>query len=905
MKTSKKPLLTSAMSLLICFSMLIGVTFAWFTDSAASGVNKIVAGNLDIEVEYNVRNSDGTLGADWQPLQDSQSLFSGSLWEPGHTEYAVIRIKNAGTLALKYQVKVDVVAETGSINVEGRQFKLSDYLKYGVKFGTAEPSFNRADAVDLANTALGAYASDARNLEANTGYDYMVLAITMPTSVGNAANYDKAYNAPSIDLGITVLATQKASESDSFGSDYDQNAQYPLPTFTSTSNASFPVQNDATLALGAAQVEVSLNANTSTGNTVNVGSVIVPAGKVADASLPVSVEVKPAGQGNFSAAAEGKDAKYYDISVSNLNDTNGKVKVTLQLDPGLTDVVIKHYVNSTVTVVPCTYNPVTGKVTFETESFSPLAIEYKCEKVAKIGNVYYSSLADAIAAVPNDGVEPTVITVLRDVKDAVGMAVSGGKNFIVDFAGHTYELNKPGAGSSGTETNGFQFLKGSTIVLKNGTITISEDNLVPVYNAQNKAVNIMRIIQNYSALTLLDMTIDGTNQYGGAGYVMSFNNDPVFILGKTNIIAAEGEVAFDADGNWGSYNRSRVTIDTTGTIVGNLELGSGYLDIKNANVKGGVVFCTSCGAAETEGQTDRLSITGGTFTVDPGHYVGPDYAVEADGNGYRVVEGILVSSAEEMTQALNNGVSIIRLNSVAGLKAMADEVNNNHNQFRGKTIKLDADIDLAGVAWEPVGNLVSYPGVTFAGTFDGQGHTISNMNVADSTVNHAAAGFFGSAAGATIQNVIFRNATVTSTHYAGVVVAYEGANSALTHITNVVVDGAAIVSSAEEINGEWDNGDKAGGIAGYATSLVIEHCTVKNASIKGYRDLGGIVGCADGTYHSAVNGCTVDNVTITVDKTHNYKNYTSCSEHNVGNFIGRNLNHTADTDNNGSVEVIY
>lgn len=434
-KATKRALFSSIISLIICFSMLVGTTFAWFTDSVSSGVNKIVAGNLDITAEYNVLDVNGNLTGTWRDLKDANSLFNGSLWEPGHTKYAVIRIKNAGTLDLKYQVKVDVVSEIGSINVNGQQFKLSDYLYYGVQYSTAEPSIDRTGAVALATAPLGAYSSDSRDLEANTGYDYMTLAITMPTNVGNEANYDKAYNAPSIDLGITVLATQKTSESDSFGPDYDQNAQYPLPTFTSTSNASFPVQNEALLAPSATQVEVTLNANTSTGHTVAVGSVTVPAGRVADVDLPVSVEVKPAEQGNFIAAAEGKDAKYYDISVSNLKaDTStGNVTVSLQLDPGLTDVVIKHNDQGTITDVHCTYNPVTGMVTFETASFSPFAIEYKCEKVAKIGEVYYSSLADAIAAA-NDS---ATIVLLKDTTVSGQIEFPAGKTMTVDLNGKT------------------------------------------------------------------------------------------------------------------------------------------------------------------------------------------------------------------------------------------------------------------------------------------------------------------------------------------------------------------------------------------------------------------------------------------------------------------------------------
>ena len=229
--------------------------------------------------------------------------------------------------------------------------------------------------------------------------------------------------------------------------------------------------------------------------------------------------------------------------------------------------------------------------------------------VAQIGSTKYASLKDAIDGAKNGD----VITLIKDVEHAPGIAVSNYVDFTVDFAGHTYTLDTPGAGSSGTETNGFQLLKGEgnhTITFKNGTINISENN-----------TSIKRIIQCYAKLNLVDMTIDGTNQYGEASYVMSFNHGEVNITGNTSVIAEKGKVAFDVDGNWGGYNRCPVTINTTGTIIGNIEVGRGYLKVLNANVEGGIVLCTSCGESETTNQADRISIKGGTFSSDPSAYV--------------------------------------------------------------------------------------------------------------------------------------------------------------------------------------------------------------------------------------------------------------------------------------------
>ena len=88
-KSTKRALLGSVMAMVLCLAMLIGATFAWFTDTASTGVNKIQAGNLDITVEYakEKMNDDGTLAGeltDWTPIDNATNVFDpNALWEPG------------------------------------------------------------------------------------------------------------------------------------------------------------------------------------------------------------------------------------------------------------------------------------------------------------------------------------------------------------------------------------------------------------------------------------------------------------------------------------------------------------------------------------------------------------------------------------------------------------------------------------------------------------------------------------------------------------------------------------------------------------------------------------------------------------------------------------------------------
>lgn len=290
--------------------------------------------------------------------------------------------------------------------------------------------------------------------------------------------------------------------------------------------------------------------------------------------------------------------------------------------------------------------------------------------VAKIGGTEYTTLATAITAVENNG----TIELLTDVNNAKGMRVDTGKTFTVDFKGHTYTVSKPGAGSKNTETNAFQLITGQNITFKNGTICLAEDNLTASVIPDTSPVkysNIRRVIQCYAALTLEDMTIDATNVFGSA-FPMSFNNQPVNITGNTSVILKPGTTtAFDADGNWGPYGRCTVTVNTTGTIDGDLELGSGYLDIKNVKANG-VHFCTSCGSAETTDQIKRISITGGTFTTDVSAYVAEGYvqnengAVETLGetNAVAKVGNTYYKTLADAVAAANGGEAVTLLKNV-------------------------------------------------------------------------------------------------------------------------------------------------------------------------------------------------------------------------------------------------
>ena len=245
-KSTKRALLTSVLALLMCVTMLVGATFAWFTDTASTGVNKIQAGNLDIEVQYRT-----TADGEWKTLDKATDLFGaeGTLFEPGHTRVVELRITNAGNLALKYKIGMNVVSETAGTNKDSKPYKLSEYLKvattgiqqYPAEGGIAEamewaifqPGMGSMwKSHDFANFYLE-YASNG-NVHALQPGDARILGIKvyMPESVGNEANAKTPADAASINFGLHVVATQYTHERDSYGNKYDKDATYPEYTVT-------------------------------------------------------------------------------------------------------------------------------------------------------------------------------------------------------------------------------------------------------------------------------------------------------------------------------------------------------------------------------------------------------------------------------------------------------------------------------------------------------------------------------------------------------------------------------------------------------------------------------------------------------------------------------------------------
>ena len=246
-KSTKRALLGSVMAMVLCLAMLVGATFAWFTDTASTGVNKIQAGKLDVALE--MKDASGNwVSAEGKTL-DFVKAAAGEqvLWEPGCTyELPQLRVVNKGNLALKYKIQI-----TG---IQG-DAKLNEVINWTI---------NDA-AIDLTEGHLTAGQQGD--------------AFTIKGHMQDTANND--YQNLTIDgIGITVYATQDTVENDSYGPDYDENAEYPIDTWngeTATAAELAAATDDAkkvvTVESGkllAALVEAVNNGNDYAGYTIKL-----------------------------------------------------------------------------------------------------------------------------------------------------------------------------------------------------------------------------------------------------------------------------------------------------------------------------------------------------------------------------------------------------------------------------------------------------------------------------------------------------------------------------------------------------------------------------------------------------------------------------------------------------------
>ena len=352
-KSTKRALLLSALSLLMCVSMLIGSTFAWFTDSVTSAGNKIQAGTLDVKLLM-----DADVDGNYDDISDSSSPIFGAgsiaqnnnaetLWEPGKTQVAYLAIKNNGNLDLKYTV---------GLNVQNVSKDLYEVMEYAI-VPDADAN-NKVTAWNGGNSVVVGTQSVAGDVTLAQGAThYFALVIHMDENAGNK------YQGGEVNFDLTVLATQVASESDSFGNQYDKDAKYPV-----VNTVTVPESNAADVVISSDSIEVAVPAAAA-----QVGDVY---------------KVEVSNKTTETDATTNETTVAFDLTLykNNVKVSGTTVyKVTQNVGAGLFISEVTH--NGTALTKAdtgadqtWTYDAATGDLTIYTASFSPFAVTYTSSK---------------------------------------------------------------------------------------------------------------------------------------------------------------------------------------------------------------------------------------------------------------------------------------------------------------------------------------------------------------------------------------------------------------------------------------------------------------------------------------------------------------------------------------------
>ena len=647
-KATKRALLTSITALAMCVVMLVGTTFAWFTDTATANVNKIQAGKLDVALEMNIgtKETPKWVTAEGQTLNfvKAASAPAGEkvLWEPGATyELPKLRVVNNGNLNIKYKVEVTGI-QMNRQPVAG-VFDLNDVITWkadGLTLG-AEATLNPTESKEF--TISG-------KMDTAAGNDYQGLTIN--------------------GVSITVYATQATGEYDSTRNDYDASAGYSVVVLHGTANAA--MSKDTT--------ESKYEYEAADG-TVKAE---IPTNAVAANETP-TVSIRPvadAATGKFVVdAGNGTEKVAYEISISNIAAGSTELaKVSFKLGAGLTNVALKHenlVMTSKSSEADLTaadtfyYDAATGMVTIAVDHFSVFSVTYAAP-VATIGSTTYTSLADAFAAA-KDG--DTIMLLKNTNGNGIKVLPNTFANngLTVDFNGYVYTVGGVLVGSATTGTNAFQLNQGNKITFKNGSIVGVAEGTKPAEDTPDWKGAPAIVLQNYCNLVLDNMIVTGGDE---TVYTMS-NNCGDIVINNTTINAGKaqgsrsGPFAFDVYGGFGSYGDVTVTVDGNSVINGDIELAR---DTKSSNTNKNILVLKNC------------TVNGNILKADGALQFAGNVTLNGDVN-------VTDKTDAEKNFVVVTGATTLNLN---GKIITPNDMGNNNTNFTALIVDADTTIN-AGV----------------------------------------------------------------------------------------------------------------------------------------------------------------------------------------------------------------
>ena len=512
-KSTKRALLGSVMAMVLCLAMLVGATFAWFTDTASTGVNKIQAGNLDVALE--MQNADGKwVSAEGKTLdfvKAADAKDEAILWEPGCTyKLPELRVVNNGNLALKYKVAITGINGSAKLN-EAIEWTIGD-----VAMGTEQH--------------LAAGESNAFTIKGH-----------MKESAGNE------YMNESIDgIAITVVATQDTVESDSFDKDYDAGAEYPVVAVANVNTNGDTVLKDK-----------------EEDHTIQV---TVPAGALDEGVQSLKLEVVKSATPAGVEVASTESSQSYEVTMKDQNgnavSTNGTL-MTVEMNVGKNRTALKLYhdgekmTNDIGTLTDAAdhyvYDAATGYVTMKVSHFSPFTAVFArdywtdhaangyatpvdtADKVVTVASA--EELALFAKEVTDDGKNYSGYTLNLandvDLGEYLWKPINGYKRLsgiVVNGNGHTIR-NMKVRGCTNSSLYGAGFIGDI-----NGTVTVKDiafdgaDVFFVNYAKPQFAGNVGGIVLGYTYGTTLFENVSVTNSsiwgYGKIGILLGMGADP-------------------------------------------------------------------------------------------------------------------------------------------------------------------------------------------------------------------------------------------------------------------------------------------------------------------------------------------------------------------------------------------
>ena len=744
---TRNALFTSILSLLLCVSMLVGTTFAWFTDSVVSGTNVITAGNLDVDVYT----------ADGNSIQDVDTLFNDvTLWEPGAVAWENLTVVNEGNLALKYQLALNFKNATETAQGSGKT--LADVLKVAVVAGGFSGTREAATALAY-NYSLRSFALEGKLAEKAASDVYGIVIYWAPTANDNDYNVAGGL---SIDLGVNLFATQLTAENDSFDNNYDVDA------WEDTKNQRPEVGNSAAniSSDGSASMEVNAAPSATTNKTI----VDAPAGSF-DSTDKVEVEVETTNSlFNVTADGNGVVAKLAITMTVNGTETSADLEagkyytVTTYISTGLSNVTVAYTgTDGKAQPTEITYDAVTGKLTFKTNHFSEYAVagaalaydakndtamstvqqvitatqaegntvvipeinkdaiedEIKqlpaeeqeaaaaATAAAKIGDVTYATLADAFkAANDND-----IIVVQNNVALKDAPLVCAGKQITLDLNGKTLD----GTATSNTTSYLIKVEKGAGLTIMNGTVTFLATKPDVDWVKPDFPGYANNTISCSGKLVIVNAVIENRTAKGGASYAIDCypGADVTVESGKVNGFDKNAIRTFANSGT----ESIKVTING-GEIVGSRAVWI-QLPSSNASIAPLVELTVNGGTLTSNDETYNLAVYsysygndasgtnialnggtingnvvvgGGTKIGKETVIVGADCTINGEVYRYLANDGVeyiytdgMVSDAKELEHALAVGGNIVLANDIEITKTLLVKKDVVIN-LNGKTV---------------------------------------------------------------------------------------------------------------------------------------------------------------------------------------------------------------------------